>query len=346
MFAVHEFQVVSRDIFWSEVNRRKLHEHDRLLMENGLDQDDDRAYQYLFDSPPLRFYDEPTMFGVENARDLPSSSIRDLTQSLGYRMRYAATLNRNGPWLDGFYCQTRSETEGRTLLHDERIGVLLPLMAGVIELGRVFTTLRARYAAALTALDALGLAVFLVDDRGRLLEQNLEAQDILDQHDGLALDRSGRLRARKAEDSAALTAAFEQVDDLTVSTPDASRIVVERPSARRSYLVSVQPLVDQAGELQTNLRCSFVTVIDPERSHRISVDGLRDLGGLTRAEIDVARLWIAGNDPTEICEIRNVSQNTLKTQMRIISQKLRCHGQADLVRLAVATSLPIRSDYD
>lgn len=343
MFAVHEFKTVKRTIHWSEVNRRNVSAQDKKRMEEGSDTDDRRAYQFLFKEPSLTFYDEPTMFGVSKESSLPESSIRDLTQSLGYQMRYAATLNRDGPWLDGFFCQTRSAAEGRVLTQDKRINILLPLIAGSLELGRIFTTLRARYAAALTALDALGIAVVLVDGKGRVLERNQEAGEIIDQNDGIVIDRSGKLRAVSADETAALSSLIQQANDPVTSVKPALRMQVSRPSGKQNYLLAANALVDHAGEMEQDLRCAFLTMIDPERDKRISVNGLRDLGGLTPAETEVACLLVKGDDMARIAEIRSVSLHTVRTQARAISQKLRCSNQADLVRLAVATRLPVRN---
>ncbi|WP_422074046.1 LuxR C-terminal-related transcriptional regulator [Tranquillimonas rosea] len=125
---------------------------------------------------------------------------------------------------------------------------------------------------------------------------------------------------------------------------DASSLMaVSCRSGEADLLVSVTPLIDTTNEIDPNLHCAFVSVIDPARGYAMSAEGLIALGHLSPAEAEIVRLIVAGVPSSEVPEHRGVSPNTTKTQLRTILQKLRCRNAADIIRCAAATRLPLRN---
>lgn len=120
-----------------------------------------------------------------------------------------------------------------------------------------------------------------------------------------------------------------------------SLLSAARPSGAYDFLVSVRPLSDSQAELEAGLKCAFVTVIDPDRKNILSAEGIATLGQLSDAESAVVDLLIQGFRPAEVADQRDVSLNTIKTQLRTISQKLRCSSQSDIIRISANTRMPI-----
>lgn len=231
------------------------------------------------------------------------------------------------------------------MVSDPRAALALPAMGASLALGRTLAALRARFGAALSALDSLGLGVFLVDGRGAVIDHNREAQRLLDMADGLSLDAARCLRLSDEEQTTELSTRVRVAHGLARGEEVAGEAVLAaaRPSGAYDFLISVRALVDQAGELERGFDCAFVTVIDPERKNVLSVEGLAALGALSEAEKEVSKLLVEGARPAEVAMLRDVSLNTVKTQLKTINGKLRCAGQGDLIRVAAATRLPLRS---
>ncbi len=206
-------------------------------MTTGGDGDDTPGYLSLFNNPAQKFYNEMQLFQVEAYADLPPSKVRDLTESWGFKMRIAAAFNKNGPWLDGIFCQCRTEAEWRGIVADKRMDICLPIMANTISLGRTLQALRMRYHASLSILDALGLAVLLVDATGNVIEHNKEAQRIIDMEDGLSLSASKRIKLCSPDKTNELEAMMNTANGLLIGNIGTVNTLMacERPSSLKNY---------------------------------------------------------------------------------------------------------------
>lgn len=344
MFSIHEFEENRADFTWSRFFRNKRHDGVEAFMQAGADADDRPAYKNLFRFPPQTFYTEMVTFGVADYADLPPSKVRDLTERWGFVMRTAAAVNSNGPWVDTLLCQHRDCDQWQKLLANRDVQIAFPILANALSLGRTVRALRSRFNAALSVLDALGLGVFLIDARHNVIDLNDAAQHILDAADGIRLNSKRQMMLSTHEEEQELRALTDAANGLLKGEVNQHETVmsVRRQSGRYDYLISVQPLNDAAAELEVGLRCAFVTVIDPGKDGALSIDGLTALGKLTPTEADIVRLLVEGRRLREIAERRNVSINTIKTQLKDVVQKLRCSTQSDVIRMAAATRVPVR----
>ena len=313
------------------------------LALSGGDAEDDPLYQRLLLAPPQRLMREIELLELERLKDLPPSRTRDACREDGIVERIGATLNRNGPWLDVFGIYTFREGEAEQLLRDRQPENALPLFAHAVAMNRILDAMRSRFEGALTMLDRLGLGVFLADESGDVILSNAEAQRISDLRDGLTLTRENRLVAAAPEATVALASMIAHANRAAAAEEAAAaqRLSVSRSSGAHPFLVTVRPLLDHEGELQPGLRCAFVVVIDPARPGALSAEGLITLAGLTPKESELARLLVAGYPLADAAERRGVSLDTARNQLKSLSAKLRCSGQADVIRLAAATRLPL-----
>lgn len=343
MFSLHEFREHRLNFAWSRFFRQNMTPEVYEMMETGGDVGDLAGYQYLCQNPAQTLYDELTMFRVNSYSDLPPSNVRDFTEGWGVKMRVATALNKSGPWIDGLFCQHLNNAEWKAFVADHRTDVILPIMANSVALGRTLQALKTRYHASLSMLDALGLAVFLVDQTGCVIEHNTEAQRILDLRDGLTMTPAKHLKLHDHDRTKELETMVNTANGLLRGEIKAEHnlLTALRPSGHYDYLISVRALSDSNAELEMGLKCAFVTVIDPARKDALSSDGITALGQLTQAESDIVNLLIQGFRPADVAKQRDTSPNTIKTQLKVISQKLRCSSQSDIIRAAAATHIPL-----
>ena len=341
MFSLHEFEKLRGNFVWGEFLRKKTPPHIVKALESG--DGDQTAYLSLMRLPAQQPYSELTVFNVAKMEDLPPSNIRDFTDGFGIIMRVATVLNLKGPWMDTLFVQTTREGEADRFINDKRTEIIMPIMANSISLGRTLRALNQQYKASLAVLDRLGFGVFLVDYSGCVMETNKEAQRILDLGDGLSLSKDKRLKLNSADNNSELDTMISTANGLMrgeIKKPS-SIISVPRPSNSYDYLITVNSLSDAESELEAGLKCAFVTVIDPSRKKPLSSEGLTALGHLTTAESAIVQFLVEGHRPSDIAERRDVSVNTIKSQLKDVSRKLRCKSQSDIIRVAAATRLPL-----
>ena len=307
--------------------------------------DDIEAHKALMQMPSQIFYTEEEVLrkSLNVQKNGSSSYMRNFIFNLGITDRLACKLNSSGPWADCFIVHTENLRQTNYVASDTSISLVMPIISGALSLGRYFQALRSKYQAVLTVLDGLGLGIFIIHPNGDVIEHNSEAQRILDLDDGLCLSNSRELKAKSYDKNAELNHVIQNALSCFHGNHQKSSnlVSINRPSKEYDYLVSVKPLFDNLAELEANLMCAFVIVIDPSRENSLSAEGLKVLGQLSTAETDIVDLLIKGLRPADVAQQRDVSINTVKTQLKTISRKLNCSSQSDLIRVAAATKIPI-----
>jgi DNA-binding CsgD family transcriptional regulator len=174
----------------------------------------------------------------------------------------------------------------------------------------------------------------LTDAFGRVAEANRIACDILAEGDGLLI-REGVLRAARSDDDARLVRLLLEaaggVDGLTFMSRSGV-LQVARPSCRRPLALVVSPTRRAASPFG---RSHTVTIAfaDPERAPEADADLLARLYGFTAREASVASLLVQGRSPSEAADELAMSENTARTHIRHVFEKMRVERLTDLVRL-------------
>lgn len=175
-------------------------------------------------------------------------------------------------------------------------------------------------------LDRLTVGVLLVNRDLRVIEANAAAREILDEEDGLFVQR-GVLRAAHPPETHALASALTlRGDDVS----EANRILaVTRRSGARPLQVVVFPLPgNSARGVDAALFLS-----DPARRSEANAEFLRIVYGLTRAETRLARLLATGERLDQAARQLGITVKTARTHLRRILSKTETERQADLIRL-------------
>ncbi|WP_455372701.1 helix-turn-helix transcriptional regulator [Limibacillus halophilus] len=299
--------------------------------------------------PPHVLLRERDFHGVGQADPLPPSSLRDFMRNeFGIYERDTIKLSEFGPAADLVVLHTSADKP--TLMDGDRdaIRLLAPILAQSIRMKRIFEALKQRFNSALGALDRLGIGSLLVDGKGDIISINSCAQRILESKDGLYKNPRGQLACNDEACDRDLRqgclAAFETAkgDGLHAQTV----LAVKRRSGEPDYLLTISPVADPLAEIEPGFRSTLVFVVDPSDDARLSVEGVQHLGQLTRAEVSVLKLMVSGASTREISDLRDVSEETVRRQIKSILAKLNYRNRADVIRLAVATRLPLDAPED
>ena len=176
----------------------------------------------------------------------------------------------------------------------------------------------------------MGFGALLLDRDGRVVDLNEGAAARLG--DGLLI-QNGKLAAQIREDKAALhaflQAAFDQWDR-GEALDDQPVTCVPRRQKRGVILRGAGLSPDVSGLLGAAM---IVLILDPEECPKPKTETLRQLFGLTCAEVHVATELMCGATLEEIAERRGVSAGTVRAQMKSVLAKTETTRQADLVGL-------------
>jgi len=279
--------------------------------------------------------------------DIQSVRMRDdyryLEEHAGVFRRMIARLNDNQSWFDAIAFQFDSSITHIPAATKIAAAGLLPHIAKAFELSRTYRLLREQYQAVLGALNHVQIGICIALPDGTVIVKNDEAVRVLEQGDGLSLGNRGRLICQDPILQSKLNRGISNTALTAAGAAGASEflLAVSRPSGQPPVLLEVSPLRDSLNELDRGLSGALVSIIDPERSSPIGSVRLATAYKLTDAESAVCRFLIDGWTNQDIADSRNVSIETVKSQVASISQKTGTRRRADLIRLAVKTSPPI-----
>jgi DNA-binding CsgD family transcriptional regulator len=213
-----------------------------------------------------------------------------------------------------------------------RIARFLPHLRRAFHLSTRLTNVALAASAGLDALEKIGAAVLVVDDRCRLLFCSRLATAYLNPGSVLT-SVHGRLTTNQVESTVRLEYLVQQaVLSASGKACTAEGHLVLPRSARLPLFLSIAPLRPAPNLFGTLAPLAFVSIRDPEAA-TISTEALRDLFNLTRTEAAVAEALSRGKAITEIAEECGASLGTIRTHLKKILMKTGTQRQAQLVAL-------------
>lgn len=186
-----------------------------------------------------------------------------------------------------------------------------------------------------TVLDGLPAAIIVVDEGARIRFANSAARQMESNSCGLSL-RHGQLWAERSEDSRALREVLRDLKaSFTAELVVPGRGLSFERAGRRPLAVMVSPLANQSIALGDASWQAVVFLTDPDLRYEGTAQLLQRIYGVTTAEGEILDELIAGRTLKEIALGRDVSEGTVRTQLKSIFAKTRTTGQSELVALVV-----------
>ncbi|MCW5982202.1 MAG: helix-turn-helix transcriptional regulator [Bryobacteraceae bacterium] len=211
--------------------------------------------------------------------------------------------------------------------------LLMPHLQRSVSLHRLLGDARGRAQAIERALESVNIGVAFVDERGRLLHANGEAERIVRARDAIIL-RFNRLRGATpdAEDRLrnAIVKACRGVGEI---------VAVERAGGAGYYQVTACP-VNPEGPAGRFRAAAVLLIRDTAKLAAPAGGDLRRLFGLTAAESKVARALLDDSTIAAIAGEFQLSENTIRTHVKNIYSKTGVSKRSALVRLLCAALEP------
>ncbi|PZO02229.1 MAG: LuxR family transcriptional regulator [Hyphomicrobiales bacterium] len=221
---------------------------------------------------------------------------------------------------------------------------LSPLLRKVTELSRQVGHLKLQRDEARGALDALAMAIVIVDRDLQVSYANEGADEILSDPEGAVGLRQGRLFARQPTDQrqlkrlveAALRCAIDPLEEHR-----SSMIVQGSGDAAHALSVCVMPVA--SARPGTTPPARVMMALRPMGMATDLVVSSRQLFNLTESEARFASALASGLSLTQAAEVQGVRISTARTHLARIFQKTDTRQQSQLVSLLRGAVLPLRA---
>jgi DNA-binding CsgD family transcriptional regulator len=187
------------------------------------------------------------------------------------------------------------------------------------------------------AIDALALAMFIVDDTAAILHLNSVAECLLHNSDSGLICRSGRLSAHHSLNKTQLMALISAASTGFPATGGAMFL-----RGQTKFQLFVMPL-PAASPFSKDWQKPLVLILVLEAGmNPSSFQLMGQLYGLTTAELRVASALLAGKTPEEYRLEAGVSMSTVRSQLKSLYRKTDTRRQSELVSL-LCQAPPIKS---
>jgi len=185
-------------------------------------------------------------------------------------------------------------------------------------------------------IDRLPTGVILVGADGRQVLMNRTAERIIELDDGFRLER-GRPCATYPHENQLLQELIERALSAPVDRVHGGETVmtISRPSGRRPLPLLVAALLAAPSESNVNEARAILFIRDPESGQIHAPEMLETLYQLTHAEAELLRLIAEGRSLEEVASARNVTMNTVRSQLKQVFSKTDTRRQGELVHLVL-----------
>lgn len=185
---------------------------------------------------------------------------------------------------------------------------------------------RRQFATYRSSLDTLGYAVLQIRAGGCVVALNEAAETILRRADGLML-RDGCLVASDRDSAMRLTAAIAAA---TASREPCITAALIARDCGTPLQATLTPLVGEGGAAR-----ALMVLREPGFRDVSMAPRLRALFGLSVSEADIAVALAEGLSLKEIAIQREVSEGTVRGQIKLLMAKMGVHRQAELVSVVL-----------
>ncbi len=221
----------------------------------------------------------------------------------------------------------------------KRLTDLLPHLARAWRVRNAIARWEQRAADMAAALDRLDRGVIVTDAEGKVRYANRAADALLGAGDAIDATR-GRLRGARPADSAALTAMIDRATQTGIGRAGVAVDALTLPRAGDGAPLAVvaEPLSPAHGDRlgQTQGHGAILFLSDAASSSRPSAARVGQVYHLTPAEAQVAARIADGAGVAAVAADLGISENTVKTHLKAVFEKVGVTRQVQLVRRIIA----------
>ncbi len=215
--------------------------------------------------------------------------------------------------------------------------LLVPHLANAFCVSQRLLGVQRQRLALAEVVDRLPTGVILIDAQGQPVVRNRVADEIIAQDDGFRVDADGIHAHDPREDVALQQLVRSGLRPSRGEEPESGGVMaVTRLSGRRAFTVVVSRLLRLPFEPAAPLGAEAVLFVsDPASNPVTTIEVLQSLYNLTRAEAELVQLLAQGCKLEEAAQVRGVTVNTARSQLKQVFSKTDTKRQGELVRLVL-----------
>lgn len=270
---------------------------------------------------------------------LARPNVRSLKE-FGQRHRVIAFLNKDNLDFGQFTLQYRDGRGPATGQELANLNFLLPHLAKALDLGRVSAQLTASQKQMLAAMDRLTLGICLLDEQGRIVQENQEFKRQRDRYEAFHKAANGVLVFNEP-------AVQKRFDSLKANVRNHGRFgarprkeVVSRYDDEALCVELVH--LSRSEEIGSAVFGGYVLFSnDTSRPVLIDPDPVNTAFGLTDAETALVQQIADGLTNAQIAERHGKSVHTISNQIKSILTKTNCITRTQFVRLLMSYGMQL-----
>ena len=212
---------------------------------------------------------------------------------------------------------------------------LLPHIRQFVCVRQTLADVRSLAASFAELLDATQVSAIYLDRRGRIVEMNDPARNLLRRGAGLS-DRDGFLGAWLPRDDANLQKLLAEALPPFGSQGVSGTTTIGRSLGLTALVLHVIPIEDGQVDFRTRAVAALVLVVDPQMPSQPDAGLVASALGLTPAESRVAVMLASGRTAREIASATGRKESAIRDHVRRIHRKLGISRQVDLVRMVLS----------
>ncbi|GAA5786232.1 helix-turn-helix transcriptional regulator [Chitiniphilus shinanonensis] len=291
---------------------------------------EDRLAHVMMTSPSGRFY--------ASNRDIPdidsflkhSRFAREYLAPQGIAHAAAATIHVEGSWHTQLFIQRRHDPGGFSDAELAELDRLLPHLQRAVLIHQRLLESRFDALAMHGALDAFATPVLMLNQLGKVMVANQAAQAVLARGaPGISLE-AGNLLIEAPDSERQLSTYLRLGESVHADTASPRTLRIQR-GAGLSPLTLVVTTVRLTQHDGDGIDASLVFLFDPDLRAAPDPAMLAMLFGLSEAEAALTVGLCKGESLETLAETRNVTLNTLRTQLKSVFNKTGTRRQAELV---------------
>ena len=211
---------------------------------------------------------------------------------------------------------------------------LLPHVRHFVRVRQAMADARAMGSSLSAMLDNTRVGIIYLDYRGRIVQVNDRALEILRRRDGL-FDEGGYLAAWLPADNDKLRNLLAGAMPSLSGQGAAGSVTINRSSNLPKLVVHVNPLSGGWLHLGSGRLAALALVVEPSRQMRLDAGLVGEALGLTPAESEIAVMLAEGRTVRDIAEGTGRKPGTVHDLIKRAHKRLGIARQVDLVRLVL-----------
>lgn len=260
--------------------------------------------------------------------------------------RVGVVLNRQEPWRDILTVQFSKELDEIPDGAGEQLSLMAPYIARALNSGRMLTALRRRYAMVLEVLDRLAIGTAIVTGEREIVLKNTAFDRLLSDGDALRATGDGNLRAVDPDAEGAFAHQILRAADCSLKNSLHSGVTTSlaRGLEKDPLSLDISPVRFGAFDGPVSRGYAIIFAIAPEWKLATNGQSLAGSFGLSKAEAESLTHYLKGFTYENIADMRGVSRETVKSQIKSVLNKTNARNRTELARLVVAAHVPLLDD--